>query len=449
MTRRSFAFAAVLLGLACGALRTAGAEPLPDSTDVDGWRLANGLEVRVRHVPGMQGVVITTGYRSGLLSDPEGREGLSEVLAHLQFHAPAGDVPDRTTEELESLRPLGWKVSTTPRLTLLTEVASLPQFPGVLRQVATRMRGVTVTPAALSAAADSVRRGLGARTFGIVDQALYWRGWALARGVSDEALLRSVGGRGLAGLKPKDVEPLLRERFVPANACLALAGDFSNLNVRTLLEQEFAGIPAGAPQPELPGVVLRGGQRVAVWPGLERTVGAIGVVAPALDDSLHPAFLLAGLLTGLQLRTLEGNPAPPLSSRFLFSAYEQPELLRLYPDLDAAESDPAALGRQLEYLSERIGRQVVTRTLLDRVKLGWDWLLGGPLPQGLRKQAEEAPAHLVPLTAGMATRALWRGDAFWERYRRNFENSVANPTVFFPWMNDPANQVRLLLVPRR
>ena len=41
---------------------------------VNGWRLANGLEVRVRHIPGASGVVITTGYRSGFLEDAPGRD---------------------------------------------------------------------------------------------------------------------------------------------------------------------------------------------------------------------------------------------------------------------------------------------------------------------------------------------------------------------------------------
>jgi len=449
LNRRSLVlFAAFLAALALPA-RPVHAALLPDSTEIDGWRLSNGLEVRIRHVSGMKGVVITAGYRSGMLDDPPGREGLSEVLSHLEFFSAAGDIPDRKVDEMASLRPLGWKVSTTPRVTLLTEVASLHQFPGVLRQVATRMRGVTLTPAGLEAAVDTVRRSLGQRNFGIVSQALYWRLDALARGISDEQLVGLASARGLGSLKLAEAEQLLKQRFVPANACLALAGDFSNMNIRTVVEHEFGSIPGGARMPDVPDPPLHPGERRSVWPGLDHPVGALGVLAPSLADSTHPSFFLAGLVIGLQLRNMSGDAPPPLAARFLFSAYEQPEMLRLYPDLQKGDTRPASLGVLLDYLTEQIGREIVTKTLLNRVKIGWDWLLGGPMPEGLIRQARPAPGFLIPLTTSMATRAVWRGDRFWNLYRYRFETSVDNPSIFFKWMNDPAHQVRVVFVPKK
>ncbi len=449
MIRRSLVLAVLALGALAGVQRPAAAAMLPDSTQLDGWRLSNGLEVRVRHVPHMAGVVITTGYRSGTLDDPAGREGLAEVLSQLAFHSAAGDIPDRSPEEMASLRPLGWKVQTTPRMTLLSEVASAQQFPGVLRQVATRMRGVTVTEAGLGAAVDTVRRSLANRYFGIVDQALEGRLDALARGVADEAIVGAAMAKGLGGLKARDAQAELARRFVPANACLALAGDFSNVNVRALIEHEFGSIPAGSRAPDVSDPVLQAGERQSTWPGLDHPVPAVGILAPSLDDSTHASFFLAGLMTGLQLRAMRGNPAAPVTLRFLFSAYDSPDMLRLYPDLPPGDDKPATLGLVMDYLTEQIGREMVTRDLIERVKAAWDWLLGGPLPPGLQKQAAEAPGMLVPLTSGMATRALWRGDDFWDGYRRRFEASVENPSVYFPWMTDPAHQVRLVLVPKK
>ena len=449
MTRRSFVLAAACLGLVLGPLRPASAVVLPDSTAADAWRLANGLEVRVRHIPGAAGVVITTGYRSGLLDDPKGREGLAELLAELQYFSAAGEIPERTREEMESLRPLGWRANTSPRLTMFTEVATLQQFPGVLRQVATRMRGVAVTPAGLASAAAAVRREMGSRTFGHPEQGLYWRARALAAGQSDEALLAGAAGRWLAGVKPEEATALLQARFAPANSCVALAGDFSNLNLRGLLEQEFGSIPAGTARATAPDAVLRGGERVSVWPGLERPLGVLGIVAPALDDSLHPHFYLAALMMGLELRRKSGSPAAPLTARFQFSAYDEPEMLRLYPDLAADHATPAALGAAMDDLTDGLGRKIVTMEAMNGVKRAWDWLLGGPLPQGVRMQASQAPGMLTPLTTGMATRALWRGDDFWDRYRTAFEESAMTPATFFNWVLDPAHQVRLVLAPRK
>lgn len=449
MTRRFLVLAATALGLLLGFLRPATAVVLPDSTAADGWRLANGLEVRIRHIPGAAGVVITTGYRSGLLDDPAGREGLAELLTELQYFSATGEIPERTREEMESLRPLGWKTSTTPRLTLLTEVATMQQFPGVIRQVATRMRGVTVTPAGLAAAVATVRREMGSRTFGHPEQGLYWRSHALATGVSDEALLARASGRGLGGVKLEEASSLLRERFVPANGCLALAGDFTNMNVRALIEEEFGAIPAGSARATATGKPLRGGERSSAWPGLARPLGVLGIVAPALDDSLHPRFYLAGLIMGLELRRKAGAPAAPLNARFQFSTYEEPEMLRLYPDLAADQATPAALRTAMDDLTESLGRQIVSMESLNGVKRAWDWLLGGPLPQGVRSQAARAPGMLTPLTTGMVSRALWRGDEFWERYRLAFEQSAASPAVFFNWVLDPEHQVRLVLTPKK
>lgn len=449
MTRRSLFLAAATLGLLLAPIRPAAAEVLPDSTVTDGWRLANGLEVRVRHIPGATGVVITTGYRAGLLDDVAGREGQSELLTHLYFYSAAGDTPDRTREEMDSLRPLGWKVATTQRITALTEVASLAQFPGVLRQTATRMRGVNVTQAGLTAAIDTLRRDMGSRTFGVPAHGLYWRVHALAEGVADEALVARASARGLSGLKLKEIAPLMQARFAPANACLALAGDFSNMNIRTLIEREFGSIPAGSARPQSQPVVLRGGERSSAWPGLERPVGVLGIVAPALDDSLHPSFYLAGLMVGLQLRRASGNPPPTQPGRFQFSVYDEPELLRLYPDVPATETNPAALGDAFDVIAESIGREIVSIDAMDNVKRGWDWLLGGPMPDRVRQQAIGTPGMLTPLTAGMVTRALWRGDGFWTLYRRRFETTTIAPSLFLVWMQDPAHQARLLLVPKK
>jgi hypothetical protein len=449
LTRRSLVLAAAACGLLLAPIRPAAAEVLPDSTVTDGWRLANGLEVRVRHIPGATGVVITTGYRAGLLDDVAGREGQSELLTHLYYYSAAGETPDRTREEMDSLRPLGWKVSTTQRVTSLTEVASLAQFPGVLRQVATRMRGVTVTQAGLTAAVDTVRRDMGSRTFGVTAHGLYWRVHALAEGVADEALLARASARGLTGLKLKDIAPLLQARFAPANGCLALAGDFSNMNIRTLIEREFGSIPAGSARPDSPPVVLRGGERSSIWPGLGRPVGVLGIVAPALDDSLHPSFYLAGLMVGLQLRRVSGNPPPTQPGRFQFSVFDEPELLRLYPDVPEDATSPATLGEVFDVIADDIGREIVNRDAMDNVRRGWDWLLGGPMPDRVRQQAIGTPGMLAPMTAGMVTRALWRGDAFWELYRRRFETTAVAPSAFLAWMQDPAHQARLLLVPRK
>ena len=117
----------------------AAAQMRADSTVADAWKLANGLEVRTLHVPHAPGVSITLAFRAGSGYDPAGREGLAELLAELQFTSAAGDVPERTREEMASLRPLGWESRPGTRLVRFTEIATRTQLAGVLQQVAKRL----------------------------------------------------------------------------------------------------------------------------------------------------------------------------------------------------------------------------------------------------------------------------------------------------------------------
>src|SRR5690349_20720583 len=180
--------ATAALCLLAGA--AAAAETRRDSTVADAWRLDNGLEVRTLHVPRAPGVSVTLAFRAGSGYDPADREGLSELLAELQFTSAAGDIPERTREEMASLRPLGWESRPGTRLVRFTEIATQAQLAGVLQQAAKRLAGVQVTDASLKAAIARVRRDAGNKLFSETSDALYWRVSMIARGLSDEQILR-------------------------------------------------------------------------------------------------------------------------------------------------------------------------------------------------------------------------------------------------------------------
>jgi hypothetical protein len=76
------------------------------------------------------------------------------------------------------------------------------------------------------------------------------------------------------------------------------------------------------------------------------------------------------------------------------------------------------------------------------------WLLGGPLPPALVRQAHTDPGTLATLGFSAASRALWRGDAFWGRYRRNFETTRFGSTWFTQWMALEEHQALLLVRPK-
>src|SRR5438128_914951 len=237
--------------LALLASRPAAADPvtLADSTTIESWRLANGLQVVTRHLPRAKAIALTVCYRAGSALDPPGHEGLGALLAELDFTAAAGDVPDRTRAEMASLRPFGWGVKVTRRFALLSEGAGLERFPGVLHQAALRMRGVTVSEANLRDAVVNVKRDLAENYAQRPDRELYYAIGDLAAGANEAAVRRYGNGHGLDGMTVKEVQRKLASIYVPANAVLSILGNLDGLDLHRLVENEFGAIPSGTPLP--------------------------------------------------------------------------------------------------------------------------------------------------------------------------------------------------------
>jgi hypothetical protein len=440
---------AVLVCLMLALASVAHAGLLPDSTFIDGWKLPNGLEVRARHIPRANSVSITVAYRAGSLYESAQREGLADLLAEVAFLAPAGDTPERSRDEMESIRPLGWALKVNEHVSLLTEVAAPAQLAGVLHQVAARMRGVTVSDAELRKALGTVKQTLATRRFGSADHSLYHRVRDVALGRTDEQVLRRASAKGLDGITTKEVETRLRALYVPANAVIAIAGDLTSVDVRRLIDAEFAAIPAGTATPEAPEPVLRGATRMSPWDGLSQRTAVIGLIAPALSDSLHPAFYLAALIAGAYMRDAYGAPTAPLTTRFQYSLLDEPDLVRFYPAIAADTTTAAGVSTDFGDKLDRFSDTAVERTIIDQVRFSVTWMLGGLLSPPLARRAQEEPSVLTALTGSMATRAMWRGDAFWDQYRDRLERTTLGPNVFVPWMSAANHQAVLEFLPRR
>jgi hypothetical protein len=442
MKEKSLAAALLLLAHTATAAQTR-----PDSTIADAWRLENGLEVRTLHVPHAKGVSVTLAFRAGSGYDPAGREGLSELLAELQFTSAAGDVPERTREEMASLRPLGWESRPGTRLVRFTEIATQAQLAGVLQQAARRLAGVQVTDADVKAAVATVRRDAGSHLFGEPADVLYWRVGLLARGLNDEQLVRRASLQGLERLTSKDLLPLLKSRFQPGNASLALAGNLSGVDVHALVGALFGKLPGGPALPDTVQSRLGGGKRVTPWKGLEAPVGVIAVESPALADTLHPSFYLGMLVTGPGVINSWGQPTPPLNSRFQYSIFDEPELVRFYPPVRADATDPDLIAGALAEQLQVVGAQLVDKGVLETVSRSVSWLLGGEIPVEVMGRLVADPGGLGTLSNGLATRALWMGDAFWAGYLRRFRSQRIGHSYFYDWMADAKHQATLLLTP--
>jgi hypothetical protein len=428
----------------------AGATPdtLADSTWVQRWTLRNGLDVTVRHIPNGSSVAAVVAYRVGRDQDPANRDGMADLLAELLLTAPAGDIPERSREEMSDLRPRGWNLQVTPRFSLISELAPPERFPGLLRQVATRMRGVTVTDSVLARARRVTARDQGDRYFKSPELVLINRLRDVALGADDETVLRRASGRALKQVTAKEAGERLKRLYVPANAVLALAGNFEGIDLHPLVESLFADIPRGTPVTEPPPAVLKAGARSIHREGLAEPLGIVGVIDPAITDSLHPSFYLNSLLIGRYCDENWGAPPSPLPGRFRYPILADPQLAQFFPPPPPGETDADQLGIILQDAVEGLANSVVDPDILKELRVNHAWILGGPLTPTLRARMREHPGTLHTLASTLAVRALWGDDAFWERYLARFMDPHApGGDRWADYFQAPGNIVRLLLTP--
>ncbi|HYM80163.1 MAG TPA: insulinase family protein [Candidatus Limnocylindria bacterium] len=441
---------ACLAALASAPARAAedpGSITLADGTIIERWTLANGLRVTTRHVPGARAAAVTLGFRVGTANDPPGREGISLLLSELMFTGPAGDVPARRLAEMDELRAEGWDLQTATHFTLLAEVATREQLPGVLSQFAARLRGVNVDRVALKQTVASMKAQLAERYFGPPSQSLYQQVRELGLHGDDQLMVRKAGGKGFERATVKEIRDRLAKLYVPANAVLSVAGNLEGVDLRAIVQSLFGNVPAGSPIAEMPAPVLSPRARVMKRTDLDKPVGVIAVIAPAVDDSLHPSFYVGTLVLGGLCKDVWGDPAP-LISRFRYSLFGAPELALFFPPANDTDPDTDGLAVTFDALVTRLRSSIVNTNVYERLRDGLIWQFGAPLsPKLLERAKTESPA-LHTLATGAAARTLWMGEAFWEDYLRRLELESAGTVEFIaPYIGDPSNQVRLLFTP--
>jgi len=441
------AFVVAFAGAAHADLGITLGAPSDSITNVT-WTLSNGTRVLAQHIPFGHGISISVGYPGGSDQDPPGRGGLAALLAELQFTAAAGELPDRTRLEMPSLRPFGADVHVGKCFTILSEVANRAQLPGVLHQVAIRMRGVQVTPQVLATALVTVRSRYAQQFQGPVDLMLFNELAERGAGADEASLRRLATVSGLEKLTVEDVTRLLAKAFASQRAVIAIAGDLSGFDLRAALERELAGVPGGPPGPlPAPRPLHPFGANVR-RPNLARPVGVLGIIAPALADSSYPAFFLASMVIGAQANAQWGEPVAPLSSRFQFSVLEDPELTRFYPPLTLKDRTAGSIA---ESFGTSVGGQdnlVVSDEIMASLRFGIGWLIGGPLTDAALRHMRTDGGSLILLSCSMVERELRGGEAFWRKFRAEVDHlGVPDLTYWLGYMRDPKLQMRLMVLP--
>jgi hypothetical protein len=247
----------------------------------------------------------------------------------------------------------------------------------------------------------------------------------------------------------RDASAHLKALYQPGNASLALAGDLSGVDVRAIVQAAFGQLAGGPAMPDTISSRLSGSRRQTEWKGLGASVGVVAAAAPALTDSLHPGFFLGILVTGAILNTSWGPPSAPLVARFQYSLLDDPELVRFYPSIPPATTDPEILVGSLYEQFMVAGGKIVALPIMSRMRQSVRWLVGGELPVELLDRLRRDPSGLGTVSGNMATRALWHGDAFWNDYLQRLDRLQMGHSNYYDWMTDPAHQAVLLLTPAK
>lgn len=441
--KASFLGLAVLAGCAAHVPGTLAAEvrQLPDSTRLESWRLPNGLRVVVRHIPRSRAAAITFAVGGGSDHDPAGREGFASLVSEVVYFSATGDVPERKREEMESLRPLGWSVKATGDFTQFGEVASPTQFPGVFHQMAQRFKSVTVTEAGLKSAAVTVQRELAGRFAGRVDHALYYGVRELGKTGDLARARRFASGRGVQGVKVADVQKRIAEILVPANAVLSIAGNVGGVDLQRLIERELGSLAPGVAIPH-DTVSFRAADRVEPMPGVVEPVGVVGIIAPALTDTLHAEFYLHALVFAAMGGESWGQPKPPLTSLFQYPVLDDPGLVRYYAPIIIADSIRVA--EEFNLTMRQVPMLDPESDALDRFRAGILWLFGGPLGETMAARARTESSVVFNISAAQAARELWADEKFWDGYRERLQQATSQSSDRWRgYFVTTRNQVRL------
>jgi len=439
----------LIASLCAAAPARAALSVLPDSTVTDIWQLSNGLKVVVHHISITHHVAMTLAWPTGSDADPPGLAGRAALRAELEFFSAAGGIPERTRREMATVRPAGWGLGASPRVTQISEIATLPQFPGVLHQMATRLRGVTVSDSSLRRALESVRSDVESRRRPTSTAELYSAARDLARGGWDpDGAVNGV--LALGKLKRDAIQAEMSKTFTPARAVLSLAGNLSGINLHALIENEFGGIPAGSPTPDPGPVRLSSMNHHYARRGLSRQVGVVGIVAPALEDTLHPSFYFATLMFATSLAKQWGPPSALLGSRFQYSLFDDPDMVRLYPPADSAgnAADPG-FQNQVDGAARELAAMIIPPDADVSIIRAVSWMMGGSMPPEVMGRAARDPSVLGTVAQNQAIRELWGGEPFWSEYRRRFLSYSHAYDYWLDWLLNRNHRVELVLDPAK
>ncbi len=221
------------------------------SYPIQRFTLPNGLRVVLSPDSSAPVIAVVVSYDVGMRSEPEGRTGFAHLFEHLMFQ---GSQNLKKLEHFRYVQSSGGVFNGSTHVDYTNYYETLPSnaLERTLFLEADRMRAPLLTPENLAnqiaVVKEEIRLQVRNRPYGGFP-------WCFLPAVMYDTFANSHDGYGsfddLDAATVADAQAFFHTYYAPANAVLAVAGDFEPATAQALVERHFGDIPA-RPLPVLP-----------------------------------------------------------------------------------------------------------------------------------------------------------------------------------------------------
>ncbi len=249
---------------------------------IDSFTLPNGLRVILSEDHTAPIVAVNLWYHVGSANEREGRTGFAHLFEHMLFQ---GSANVGANEHFELVQRAGGTLNGSTWLDRTNYFETVPsnQLELALWLEANRMG--YLLPAMTQQKLDTQRDVVQNERRWSMDNQPYGTWWERLPAMAfpmdhpfHHSLIGSMTDLDAASLN--DIATFFATYYTPDNAVLSIAGDFEPAEARTMVERQFAAIPAGRDKPPLPDMT--------VGPTFG---GALREVVP--DDVMLPRLFMA------------------------------------------------------------------------------------------------------------------------------------------------------------
>jgi hypothetical protein len=138
----------------------------------------------------------------------------------------------------------------------------------------------------------------------------------------------------------------------------------------------------------------------------------------------------------------------PQTNRYQFALVDEPEMIRLFPEVPKTEGDPGRLTFLVRVACDVLPTLVIPDDDFAQMRGSVTAVLGGPMPREQRAALATNPGLLHSLARGQAACELRMGPEFWARYRQALERvHPSTISLWKDWFESASHHVALLMTP--